>query len=148
MAAHVVYYSYSGITRRLALEEAESGGLKLTEVKDARRVGKLKAYLRGCFAAIRGGAWKICEVGGDYQKADRIILMFPIWAGNMPPAVNAFLKGIPDRADGQGEPTPVLVKAVSTSGKSACRERLAALLERKGYALEGFEDVMSKGMKA
>lgn len=134
MKTLVIFYSYTGNAKRLAQELAEKESADIAEIKDVRRPGKLKAYCLGSFSAMRGKPWTIQPLGVDFTAYDRLILFSPIWAGNPPPAVHAFLEGLP-------EGKAVSVKMVSASGKSDCRERLEAAVKAKDCTLEGFEDM-------
>jgi len=136
MSTLVIYYSYSGHTRTIAENLAADASSKLAEIRDYKRPGKLKAYSAGCFAAMRGKGWKIAPVDADLDAYDQFILLSPIWAGQTPPAVNAFLALLPK---GKG----VVVKFISGSGKSRCRERIAAMIKAAGCTPEGFEDIQA-----
>ena len=130
----VLYYSYTGHTKAIAEELAAKESADITEIKDVRRPGKLRAYTAGCLAAIRGKAWAIQPLDLDWAAYDHVILLSPIWAGNSSPAFNAALKQLP-------ESKTAAVIMVSAGGKSNCRERLETVLKEKGCALESFEDI-------
>ena len=134
MKTLVVFYSYTGHTKALAQELAAKEPAGLAEIKDVKRPGTLKAYTFGCFDAIRGKARPIRPLDADLRAYDCLFLLSPVWAGNPPPAVNAFLTSLP-------EGMSVSVKMVSASGKSACKERLEAAVKAKGGVLDGFEDI-------
>ena len=134
MKTLVIYYSYSGHTKALAEKIATDESADIVEIRDVKRMGKLKAYSVGCFAAIKGKAWPIEPVEADFAAYDRLVLFSPIWAGNTPPAFNAVLALLP-------EGKTVSVKLVSDSGKSGCQERLEAAIREKGCIPEGFENI-------
>ena len=134
MKTLVLFYSYSGKTKAVAKELAAKDSADISEIKDAKRPGKPKAYVAGCFAAMRGKAWPIQPLEADLAAYDRLILLSPVWAGNPPPAFNAMLEQLP-------EDKTVAVKMVSMSGKSSCKERLEAAIKAKGSVLESFEDI-------
>lgn len=137
----ILFYSYSGNTKRVAEEFAakESSGsetetLDLAEIKDVKRPGTFKAYTAGCFAAMNGKAWPIEPLSVDMTKCRKLILLAPIWAGYPAPAFNAVLEQLPEGKE-------ISVKMVSAGGKSGCRERLEAIIKNKGCTLESFEDI-------
>lgn len=134
MKTVVVFYSYSGKTKAIAEELAKKESASLVEIKDKKTPIKLKAFVMGCFAAIRGKAWAIRPLGVDLKEFDRIILLSPIWAGNPPPAFNAALELLP-------EGKTVSFKMVSSSGQCGCKERLEAAVKVKGGSVEGFENI-------
>ena len=134
MKTLVIYYSYSGHTKAIAEKIAIDETADIAEIKDIERPGKLKAYSVGCFAAIKGKAWPIAPLAIDLALYDHLILLSPIWAGNVPPAVNAFLALLP-------EGKTVSVKLISASGKSGCRTRIEDAIKEKNGTAEAFEDV-------
>lgn len=134
MKTLIVYYSYSGHSKKLAEELAKKEGADTSKIKDARRPGTLKAYTSGCYAAIFGKPWPILPLERVPAGYERIILISPVWANNPPPAVNAFLETLP-------EGKTVDVKMVSASGKSGCKERVTKAITGKGCAAGSFEDV-------
>lgn len=134
MKTLVIFYSYTGNTRRFAQGLAKKESADITEVKEVSRPGRVKAYLVGCIAALRGKSWRIQPPGVDLAAYDRLILLSPVWAGNPPPAVNALLEQLPVGKS-------VFVKMVSASGKSECRDRLELIAKSKGCTIESFEDI-------
>ncbi|MCL2068919.1 MAG: hypothetical protein FWH00_03380 [Oscillospiraceae bacterium] len=134
MKTLILYYSYSGKTRAIAEKLAAQESEDIAEIKDVKRPGKLKAYVGGIFAAGRGKAWPIQQLTVDLAAYDRLILLAPIWANNPAPQFNAVLDLLP-----QGK--TVVVKMVSMSGKSDCKERLESAIKAKGCTLESFEDI-------
>jgi len=137
MKTLIIYYSYSGHTRKIAETIASSESADIAEIKDVKRPGKFKAYTAGCFAAIRGKAWNIEPLNADFAEYDRLILLSPVWASSMTPAMTAFLKQLP-------EGKTVAVKMVSMSGNSVCKERIETAIKAKGGTLESFEDIKVK----
>ncbi len=134
MKTLVLFYSYSGHTKRLADELAAKEACDIAQITDVRRPGKLKAYSAGCLAAIKGKAWSIQPLSADFSNYDRLILLSPVWAGNPPPAVNAAIELFPAGKS-------VEVKMISGSGKCGCEERLSGVITNKGSTLAGFENI-------
>lgn len=130
-----IFYSYTGNTKRLA-QELLAGDIDadITEIKDIRRPGKLKAYSLGCLAAMRGKAWTIQPLEVDLTAYEHLTLLAPVWAGNPPPAFNGIFEQLP-------EGKTVSIKMISASGNSNCRERLEAVIKAKGGILNSFEDI-------
>ena len=136
MKTLVLFYSYTGHTKSAAEAYAAEQSADVVEIKEIRRPSKPGAYLRGCFAALRGKSWPIEPLDID-PAYDRIVLYSPVWAGNPPPAVNAALAQILE-----GKPVSVVMN--SASGKSECRERVEAAVKARGCTLERFEDIKAK----
>jgi len=138
MKTLIVYYSYSGHTKKIAEALAEDlkekGSADIVEVKPVKRPGKLKAYTIGCFLAMRGRPWEIKQFDADMSEYDKIFLLSPVWAGNPPPFVYAAIKKIP-------EGKTVCIKMISGSGKSSCKDRIESMLGASGSTLEEYEDI-------
>ena len=134
MKTLVVYYSYTGHTKNIANQLAERESADIAEIKDVSRPGKFKAFTMGCFAAVTGKAWPIEAPGEDLSAYDRLILLSPVWAGNPPPAVNAFINILPEGKN-------IAVKMVSSGGESNCENRLKAAIEARGCSQDGFENI-------
>jgi menaquinone-dependent protoporphyrinogen IX oxidase len=137
MRTLILYYTYSGNTRKIAAGLAATESADIAEIKDLKRPGKLKAYVAGSFAAMKGKAWPIQPLDANLADYDRLILMAPIWAGHPAPAFYSAVGLLP-------EGKAVVLKMVSASGKSSCQERLEAMVQEKGCQAEGFEDVKSR----
>ena len=134
MKTLVIYYSYSGHTKSFAEKTAMDNSADIVEIKDAKRPGILKAFSAGCFAAIREKAWPIMPIEADFASYDCLILLSPIWASHVPPAVNACLALLPAGKT-------VSVKLISGSGKSGCKERLEAAIKAQNCTSDGIEDI-------
>lgn len=121
----IIFYSYTGHTKRLAQELAGKENADLIEVKDKRRPGAIKAYTAGCLAALRGKKAGIGPVAGDLNAYDKIVVMGPVWAGNPAPPVNTIIDMLPSGKE-------VELHMVSASGGSRAESRLTARLREKG----------------
>ncbi|MDR0531942.1 MAG: flavodoxin domain-containing protein [Oscillospiraceae bacterium] len=137
MSTLIIYYSYSGNTKRVAESLAAQLGGELAPLRDAKRPGILKAYSVGCFNAMQGKAWAARPLEEDLASYDRLILLSAVWAGNVPPAVNTLWAQLPAG-------TALEVKLVSAGGESKCRERLEAMLKANGCTLQSLEDIRAK----
>jgi hypothetical protein len=103
-------------------------------ILDQRRPGTFKAYVAGCFTALRMKGWKIQPISLDFSQYDRVVLYSPVWAGHPAPAINAFLAQLPKGMS-------VEMNMVSASGESAAREKLEARLRELGCILEKYTDI-------
>ena len=134
MKTLVVFYSYSGNTKKIASELAANEAADICEIKDISRPGIIKAYTKGILDTVRGKSRPIQSLNTDLAAYDCLFLLSPVWAGNPPPPVNAALEKLP-----RGK--TVSIKMVSASGKSDCKERLEKVLAAKGCVLADFEDI-------
>jgi len=134
MKTLVLYYSYSGNTKKIAEELAQKECADIEEIKDKKRPGKLKVYTAGIIAVMRNKSWSIQPLSVDLAAYDRIILLAPVWADSPPPPVGSALELLP-------EGKTVAVKMISASGKSGCVSKLEEKIKSKGSVMESFEDI-------
>jgi len=134
MSTLIVYYSFSGNAKRLAGSLAAQLPADLIELRDAKKIGKLKAYTAGIVKSIGGKAWPVQPLDVDFALYSRVMLIAPVWAGNVPPAVNHLWDLLPAG-------TALEVTLVSGSGKSECRARLEKTLQERGCVLVSLEDI-------
>ena len=134
MKTAVVYYSWSGHTRTLAEARAKKESAELFEVKDETKPGALKAFTAGCFASMRMKRTPTQPFKAPLGEYYRIIIMSPVWAWHPAPAILTAFDALPSGKE-------VVVVLVSGGGKSACMEKVQALVEFMGCKLAGYEDV-------
>lgn len=134
MQTLVIFYSYTGNTRRLARKAAEMENADLFEVKIRRTHGKLHTYVIGSLAALRRKTVPIEPITADLKRYDRFIVMGPIWAGYPAPAVNSMLDALPSGKS-------VEVRMVSASGESRAKDAVLASLAQKGTQSAKYQDI-------
>ncbi|MDR1464059.1 MAG: hypothetical protein LBJ11_01995 [Oscillospiraceae bacterium] len=137
MKSLVLYYSLTGHTKALAQSLAAREDAERAEIADWKKPGALKSFLAGCPAAMGHKAWPIRPLPVNLADYDRIFLLAPIWAGNVPPAVDAVLERFP-------EGKTVEVTLVSGSGKSKCAGWLRKTLEDQGCSVAEITDVKAE----
>lgn len=128
----ILYYSFTGNTRRLAEELAEGEGGDLVEFTDAKKHGTRWAFLVGCPSAMRMKGKPIAPLDVDLAAYDSVTLLSPIWAGHPPPAVNTVLGLLPAG-------TRLSLQFVSGGGQSA-REAIVLHCRKLGLKVEGYTD--------
>jgi hypothetical protein len=131
MKTLITYYSYTGITAKVADIFTEVL-MKRGEVKVQRLVPKkeITSFIGQCMAARQG---KRCELEEgvlfDASDYDTVIIGLPVWAFAPVPAINAYL----DRVSGlEGKKVIVLITSGSGMGVSACFKLLRKVLNSKG----------------
>ena len=130
----VMYYSYSGNTKKIATELAEKEACEIVEIKDIERPGKFKAYTSGCYAALKGIAWPIQPLGVNMAEYKLLILLSPVWAGKPTPAFYSVLGMLPHEKR-------VEVKMVSASGFSSCEDFVKDIVKCRGSRVVSFETI-------
>jgi len=121
MKTLVAYYSRTGRTRAAALALAKAAEADTQEIVMTGKNAKL-GVIKGAWMALRKKPAKI-EPLGRLSKYNRIIVVSPVWAGNPPPAVNAFLDcGLGGRQ----------VYAVTVSGSGKAEKHFITAIEKHG----------------
>ena len=83
----VVYYSYSGNTRKLGRAIAEALGADAEEIVDLKQKHGPALFLVGGFKAFLKRTTKIASATHDPRAYDLVIVGSPVYAGNMPSPV-------------------------------------------------------------
>ena len=146
MKTAVVYYSLTGNSAYLAKKAAElTGGclIRLLPENDIPKKG-FGRFIKGGSAAIRKMPVKLIPYEFDESNYDSVIICFPVWASNCPPAIGAFLK------DHSLKDQRVYLLSSSMSGQSDdVAEKLRGLLgDTPLIAAEGFWSPLKKPEEA
>jgi flavodoxin len=90
----VVYYSYSGNTRKKAEEHARVIGADLIEITMDKPYAKAMTFVAGCPKAMARKGVPI-SFNGDLSKYDKFCIFMPIWADHPAPPFNSLLGKLP-----------------------------------------------------
>ena len=129
----VLYYSFSGNTKQVAEEFAKARGLVACEIRAQRKPGKLAAYTVGIVKAIQGAGTPIVPPALSFDGCETAHIFAPVWADGPAPPMNSAIALLPKGC-------ALHLHMVSASGKSG-EERVTKLLQGKGYAVAGYEDI-------
>lgn len=99
MKTLVIYYSFTGKTKKLAAEKAKKENADLIEIKKKKPYSTFGAYLLGSFAAMKQKTVEIEKVNCDFAIYDKIIIAAPVWAGFPAPPANSIIKMLPAGKD-------------------------------------------------
>lgn len=135
MKTAVIFYSFTGKTRKLAEREAEKEAADLIEIKECRRRSIIGAYVGGSLAARRQRKTEIEAFTINLSEYDRIIVAVPLWAGFPAPAFNNMLEVIPEGKE---------IRMIVTSGSgnsSGSKEKTIALAAQKGIHVIEYQDI-------
>ena len=137
----VLFYSYSGNTKRAAEKFAQENNFNICEVSDKKKKpNKFYAFTAGCFKSLKGSASKIQPLTVKLEDYDMINIFAPIWASHIAPAMNGALKLIPQN-------TKVKLFMVSAGGESA-KDTISKRIRDLGLEIIGYEDITDKtGLK-
>ncbi len=130
MKAVIIYYSYTGNTKKVAGVLAEyikqKGEVELLELKAQNGKNSFFAQARRAFKHMRD---EIETANFDLSAYDLICFGTPVWAFGPAPAMNAYL----DKCSGLEEKEVVLfVTYGSGAGKERCLNYMQDILAKKG----------------
>jgi len=135
MKTIVVYYSFSGKTKKFAHELAAKESADVFSLKAEKPKSMFGAFLAGAPAATRRKTARIGTLGFSFNEYDKVILAAPIWAGYPAPAFNNAVQLLP-------EGKQVELYFTSGSGDSAkSKEGTKALIAGRGCELLEYHDV-------
>lgn len=129
----IVYYSFSGNTKKYAEELAKTTNADLCEITEVKKRGKFNAYTRGIVQTFKGTKSKINPVSIDFSQYDKIIIASPVWASNQPPAINSAIDLLPE-----GKSVEVIF--ISMSGKSES-QKITDMIKAKKCEVVAIKDV-------
>ena len=138
MKTLILYYSYSGNTKELALKKAAETGADSEEITETNKQGTLAAYTVGCYKAMKGIKTEIQPVKsnpGDYEK---IIIMAPVWAANPAPAAYNIFDMLP-----QGKKVEIIMVSAG-GGTKGSKERTISLATARGCEVISYTDINAK----
>lgn len=138
MKTAVIYYSFSGKTKKAAADIAREEDADLFEVKTKKRYSFLTAYFRGAPAAIKQKVVEIEPLNCAFEDYDKLVLMAPIWGGFPAPPFNAVVELLPAGKE---------VGLIMVSGGGLCKnaDKIKALVESRGCTVTDYKD--QKGQK-
>ncbi len=131
--ACVIFYSYSGITRRVAEGIRNASGCDLIEVTTKNPYTSFSAYTKGVLRSRRVECDPIEPVEIDVSGYDFLIIGTPVWAWKPSPAINGAvraLKGCEEKmavifttcSNQPGEALLILKKALEERGMKVMAE--------------------------
>ncbi|MDD5730715.1 MAG: NAD(P)H-dependent oxidoreductase [Candidatus Omnitrophica bacterium] len=130
MNCTVVYYSYSGNTRKVAQILAEylkqKGDTRLMELESLDEAKSFFGQCRRAFTHVRG---QIETVNFDLTGSSIICFGSPVWALGPAPAMNTYL----DKCAGlEGKQVILFTTFGSGTGNERCLNYMESLLAKKG----------------
>jgi flavodoxin len=126
MKSAVIYYSYSGNTRKVAEALAEYLGAELINVEALDEPASFAAQARRAFFKVRA---KIKPVKFDLSGYGLVCFGTPVWAFAPSPAMNTYL----DNCFGlEGKKAIAFTTYCSGAGNRHCLNYMLKLLHKKG----------------
>jgi len=87
----IVYYSLTGTNEKAAFILKDIFGCRAEKIVEAKNRRGFFMFFRNGYEAITRKLTDINELKEDLANYDRVILLTPVWAGNLPPAARTFL---------------------------------------------------------
>jgi mannose-6-phosphate isomerase len=130
MKSVVVYYSFTGNTRRVAKVLAESLNSKSeVDIIELKAKDEPASFFRQALRALMQTKAKVEAVDTDLAKYDLVCIGTPVWAFGPAPAINTFLS----QCQGlKGKDAIVFTTYGSGAGNLHCIDYMKNLLNKKG----------------
>jgi flavodoxin len=135
MNSIVLYYSYSGYTKKVAQKLAHTQGATLVEIQTRKRKNIVTTFLVDCPRAMMRKRVPIQPVTQDLSGYDLITLAAPVWAGKPAPAFNAMVDLLP-----KGKNVQVILTSGGGDTKKS-EEGTRRLIKQKGCKVLAYKDV-------
>ena len=87
----VIYFTRTGTSRRVAEKIANKLSLEAIEITDNMNWKGIFGFIKGGYYASTNRDVEI-KIPKNLDDADEIIVVTPLWAGRVAPAINTFLK--------------------------------------------------------
>lgn len=87
----VIYFTRTGTSRRVAEQIANKLSLEVIEITDNMNWKGIFGFIKGGYYASKNRDVEI-RIPKNLDDADEIIVVTPLWAGKVAPAINTFLK--------------------------------------------------------
>ncbi len=125
----VFYFTKTGRSQMVAKSIADKFGVLSNQIIDKENWDGVVGFLKGGAKASKEERTEIKHAA--IEEGKEIVLVFPVWAGKFPPAVNAFMEGV-DRSI-------VTLVATSLGTKIKDREGYKKVIDLVGKDISGME---------
>ena len=87
----VVYFTRTGTSKRVAEKIANKLSYEAIQITDNKNWKGILGFIRGGYYASKNKNVDI-KINGNLDGADEIIVVTPLWAGGVSPAIKTFLR--------------------------------------------------------
>jgi hypothetical protein len=134
MSKAVLFWSFSGNTKKAAEEYANAEKLTISEIKTVKKYNKLTVWIPGIMRAIGRKSDKV-TTDIDITAYDKFVLFFPVWASHPAPSFNGLLDILPPGAE-------IELHLCSGGGNTKDAEKATSdFISAKGFKLSGYYDL-------
>ena len=132
MRTAIVYYSMAGNTAWTAKELAEGLDADLIEIRPVKAYPDkgIRKFLWGGKSAVMAETPALEPYDFDAGKYDRIVIGFPVWAGNMAPPIRTLVK---ENRDAIAVKQVFAFACQSGNGAEKAFEKLKGLMEENKH---------------
>jgi flavodoxin len=141
MKTLVLFYSFSGSTRKLASQKAAEIGADIEEITETKKMFVLKAYTAGAYRAIKRKKTEIQSLKSQLDSYEKIIIMAPVWASNPAPAFNSIVELLP-----AGKKVELVMVSAGGGTKSSA-EGTKGLITARGCEVTDYTDIKTLAKK-
>jgi flavodoxin len=141
MKTLVLFYSFSGATRKIASQKAVEIGADIEEIIETKKTSGFKAYTVGIYRAIKRKKTEIQPIKSQLNSYEKIIIMAPVWAGNPAPAFTSIIEQLP-----AGKKIE-LVMVSAGSGTESSAEGTKNLIAARGCEVVDYIDIKTAEKK-
>ena len=136
MSTLIVFFSYTGTTKKMAQELAEEKGAALAEVKPVKVPSKLMSILRSNIGNMEKKSWPIKPLEVDLNDFDHIIFMSPVWSYRPSPYISQIIDKLPPGKT-------VEFYMLSAGGVTKKKDQVVAKVKQAGCTVTGWQEVKS-----
>jgi len=141
MKTLILYYSFSGNTRKLASQKAAETGADIEEIIETKKMFVLKAYILGAYRAMKRKKTDIQPIKSQLNDYEKIIIMVPVWASNPAPAFNSIIEQLPS-----GKKVELIMVSAGSGTKSSA-EGTKNLVAARGCEVTDYIDIKTMAKK-
>jgi flavodoxin len=141
MKTLVLFYSFSGSTRKLASQKAAETGANIEEIIETKKMSVLKAYTAGIYKSVKRKKAQIQPIKSQLNSYEKIIIMSPVWAGKPAPAFNSIAELLPSGKKIE------LVMVCAGSGTKSSAEGTKNLITARGCEVTDYTDIKTLAKK-
>jgi len=138
MKTIILYHSWSGKTKALAVKKAGEIGADIEEIAEVKKLSGFGAFFVGAPKSIKRKTTNIKPIAADLTKYDQIIIMVPVWAGHPAPAFNNIVELVPS-----GKKIEIIMVS-GGGGTKKSKEKTIKLFTDKGCEVTGYTDITAK----
>ena len=91
MKYKVVYFTRTGTSKRVAEKIANKLSCEVIQITDNMKWKGIFGFIKGGYYASKDKAVNI-KINGNLADADELIVVSPLWAGGVAPAIKTFFK--------------------------------------------------------